>query len=169
MGQNHSSTFSGRRKSLRRSLRSPFPRRSHTNHSLSATFNYLDPDVKGDQLNVNTATAEELMTLPGVTRTIAQNIVDYRQAIGRYNKVEDLALVTGVGAEKLSIIRPEICVHRRKTNSMIGNVDLGMRRTTAWWQYAIVTDTPDASYKYNIHGATKGAVCSVVRRVEIDC
>uniref|UniRef100_A0A1B6JDK5 Endonuclease/exonuclease/phosphatase family domain-containing protein 1 n=1 Tax=Homalodisca liturata TaxID=320908 RepID=A0A1B6JDK5_9HEMI len=117
MGQNHSSTFSGRRKSLRRSLRSPFPRRSHTNHSLSATFNYLDPDVKGDQLNVNTATAEELMTLPGVTRTIAQNIVDYRQAIGRYNKVEDLALVTGVGAEKLSIIRPEICVHRRKTNS----------------------------------------------------
>lgn len=56
------------------------------------------------------------MTLPGVTRTIAQNIVEYRQAIGRFNKVEDLALVSGVGAEKLSAIRPEICVTRKKNS-----------------------------------------------------
>ncbi|XP_054284341.1 endonuclease/exonuclease/phosphatase family domain-containing protein 1-like isoform X3 [Macrosteles quadrilineatus] len=117
MGQNHSSSFPGRRKSIRRSLRSPFPRRSRTTQSLSATFNYVDSDVKGDQLNLNNATAEELMTLPGVTRAIAQNIVEYRQAIGRFNKVEDLALVSGVGAEKLGTIRPEICVHRRKSNS----------------------------------------------------
>jgi DNA uptake protein ComE-like DNA-binding protein len=34
-----------------------------------------------DQLNVNTASEEELMTLPGITRNIAQNIVEYRQAI----------------------------------------------------------------------------------------
>jgi competence ComEA-like helix-hairpin-helix protein len=54
------------------------------------------------------------MTLPGITRTIAQNIVEYRQAIGRFKKVEDLAVVSGVGAEKLDIIRPEICVSRRK-------------------------------------------------------
>lgn len=56
------------------------------------------------------------MTLPGVTRSVAQNIVEYRQAIGRFKKVEDLALVTGVGAEKLSTIRPEICVTRKKNN-----------------------------------------------------
>lgn len=55
------------------------------------------------------------MTLPGISRGIAQNIVEYRQAIGRFNKVEDLALVSGVGADRLHIIRPEICVHRRKT------------------------------------------------------
>lgn len=63
------------------------------------------------------ATAEELMTLPGVTRAIAQNIIEHRQVIGRYHKVEDLALVTGVGAEKLNIIRPEVCVHRRRNNN----------------------------------------------------
>jgi transcriptional accessory protein Tex/SPT6 len=40
-----------------------------------------------DQLNVNTASEEELMTLPGITRTIAQNIVEYRQAIGTFKKV----------------------------------------------------------------------------------
>jgi competence ComEA-like helix-hairpin-helix protein len=67
-----------------------------------------------DQLNVNAASEEELMTLPGITRNIAQNIVEYRQAIGRFKKVEDLALVSGIGADKLDIIRPEICVSRRK-------------------------------------------------------
>jgi competence ComEA-like helix-hairpin-helix protein len=67
-----------------------------------------------DQLNVNTASEEELMTLPGITRNIAQNIVEYRQAIGRFKKVEDLALVSGIGADKLDLIRPEICVSRRK-------------------------------------------------------
>jgi len=55
-----------------------------------------------------------LMTLPGITRTIAQNIIEYRQAIGRFKKVEYLAVVSGIGAKKLDIIKPEICVSRRK-------------------------------------------------------
>ena len=54
------------------------------------------------------------MTLPGVTRAIAQSIVEYRRVIGRFNKVEDLALVPGIGANKLDLIRPEICVTRKK-------------------------------------------------------
>nr|CAD7445663.1 unnamed protein product [Timema bartmani] len=70
-----------------------------------------------DQLNVNSASEEELMTLSGITRAIAQNIVEYRQAIGRFKKVEDLALVSGIGAEKLDLIRPEICVGRRRNAS----------------------------------------------------
>lgn len=67
-----------------------------------------------NQLNVNTATEEGLMTLPGITRNIARNIVEYRQAIGRFRKVEDVALVSGIGADKLDCIRPEICVSRRR-------------------------------------------------------
>lgn len=54
------------------------------------------------------------MTLPGITRGIARNIIDYRNVIGRFNKVEDLALVSGIGADKLDEIRPEICVSRRR-------------------------------------------------------
>ncbi|KAL1123887.1 hypothetical protein AAG570_001657 [Ranatra chinensis] len=57
------------------------------------------------------------MTLPGVTRAVARNIVEYRQAIGRFNKVEDLALVSGIGADRLDEIRPEICVNKRKNQS----------------------------------------------------
>ncbi|PSN31026.1 Endonuclease/exonuclease/phosphatase family domain-containing protein 1 [Blattella germanica] len=121
MGQNSSVSAGarrGRRKSFRDSWRTPFPRRSHTHQgTLSAAFNFNDIDMKVDQLNINTASEEELMTLPGITRSIAQNVVEYRKAIGRYKKVEDLALVSGIGAEKLDLIRPEICVSRRKNVS----------------------------------------------------
>lgn len=65
-----------------------------------------------NQLNINVATEEELMTLPGVSRGVAKNIIEYRNVIGRFNKVEDLALVSGIGADKLDEIRPEICVSR---------------------------------------------------------
>lgn len=50
------------------------------------------------------------MTLPGINRTIARNIVNHRQAIGQFHRVEDLALVSGVGAHKLELVRPEVCV-----------------------------------------------------------
>uniref|UniRef100_A0A0A9WGQ5 Endonuclease/exonuclease/phosphatase family domain-containing protein 1 n=2 Tax=Lygus hesperus TaxID=30085 RepID=A0A0A9WGQ5_LYGHE len=112
MGQSASAPPSRKRTLRRRSFRSPF-RRTHT---LSATFNFLETQLKINQLNVNTATEEELMTLPGITRALARNIVEYRSLIGRFNKVEDLALVTGIGAERLDEIRPEICVTRRKVH-----------------------------------------------------
>lgn len=53
MGQNNSLPVSGRRKSIRCSLRSPFPRRSRTYQgALSATFNYVDADLRvRDKLN----------------------------------------------------------------------------------------------------------------------
>lgn len=50
------------------------------------------------------------MTLPGINRTIADSIVEYRHVIGGFKKIEDIALVSGVGAVKLEQIRPEICL-----------------------------------------------------------
>lgn len=62
------------------------------------------------------------MTLQGITRQIAQSIVDYRTAIGgRFQRVDDLALVSGIGAEKLEKIRPEICV-KKKLGSINGSI-----------------------------------------------
>ena len=71
-------------------------------------------EIPMDQLNVNTATEEELMTLPGIDRQTAHNVIEYRQQIGYFRKIEDLALVTGVGATKLNQMRFEICVGRKK-------------------------------------------------------
>ncbi|XP_013924041.1 PREDICTED: endonuclease/exonuclease/phosphatase family domain-containing protein 1 [Thamnophis sirtalis] len=76
----------------------------------SAACNFSNILVNQERLNINTATEEELMTLPGVTRLVAQNIVEYREYIGGFKKVEDLALVSGIGAAKLEQVKFEICV-----------------------------------------------------------
>ncbi|XP_055013081.1 endonuclease/exonuclease/phosphatase family domain-containing protein 1 [Boleophthalmus pectinirostris] len=83
----------------------------------SAACNFSNIMVNQERLNINTATEEELMTLPGVNRIVAQNIVEYRDCIGGFKKVEDLALVSGVGATKLEAIKLEICVSSRTSSS----------------------------------------------------
>lgn len=114
MGQNSSLPRPG----YKMSLRSPLLRRSKSHRrNLSHTFTIIDNDDKIELLNVNVATEEELMTLPGINRVTARSIVDHRKAIGRFKKVEDLALVRGIGADKLEQIRPEICVSRKLNSS----------------------------------------------------
>ncbi|CAG9854229.1 unnamed protein product [Phyllotreta striolata] len=111
MGQN-SSLPKGRRKSLR-----SFTKKSSKSNTLSHTFTINESDDKIDRLNINIASEEELMTLDGVNREIARSIVEHRKAIGRFRKVEDLAVVRGIGADKLQKLRPEICVSSRRSQS----------------------------------------------------
>lgn len=87
--------------------------------NLSATFNLtlVEDDPMQNQININFATEEELMTLPGINRKTSQNIIEYRRQIGGFKKVEDLALVSGVGATKLTVIRNEICVAKKSANA----------------------------------------------------
>ncbi|XP_069757144.1 endonuclease/exonuclease/phosphatase family domain-containing protein 1-like isoform X2 [Narcine bancroftii] len=69
------------------------------------------PDIQaGNLVNINTAAEEELMTLPGINRVLAHNMVLHRNKIGGFRKIEDVALVTGVGATKLQQMKSEICV-----------------------------------------------------------
>lgn len=53
------------------------------------------------------------MTLPGVDRRIAQGIIEHRTAVGgKFQRVDDLALVSGIGAVKLEQMRREICIKK---------------------------------------------------------
>lgn len=85
--------------------------------SLSAAFNMSFNKFDVVRLDINAATEEELMTLTGINRNIAKEIIEHRNAIGTFKKVEDLALVSGVGAAKMQVIKPEICIGKKVPSS----------------------------------------------------
>lgn len=53
--------------------------------------------VTGGKVNLNTASAVELETLPRIGPAMSQRIIDYREANGRFSSIDDLRNVTGIG------------------------------------------------------------------------
>ncbi len=52
---------------------------------------------QSNQVNINTATVEELKTLPGIGDVIAQNIIDYREKNGLFTQLDQLKEVNRIG------------------------------------------------------------------------
>lgn len=55
-------------------------------------------------VNINTATAEQLQTLPGIGEVISLRIIDYREENGPFESVGELINVEGIGEKKLEDI-----------------------------------------------------------------
>jgi competence protein ComEA len=64
----------------------------------------------GGLINLNTATAAELETLPGIGPTLAQTIVDYRSEHGPFTSVEAIMDVPGIGEGKYSAIKDLVTI-----------------------------------------------------------
>lgn len=64
----------------------------------------------GATVNLNTATSAQLDTLPGVGPVTAQHILDWRERHGRFNRVEELAEVDGIGPKTLERLAPHVGV-----------------------------------------------------------
>ena len=56
-------------------------------------------------ISLSSATAEQLDTLDGIGPTLAQRIVQYRQAHGGFSSVDQLRNVTGIGDKRLAALR----------------------------------------------------------------
>ena len=70
----------------------------------------IEKQPKPSLLNINTATVEELQTLPSIGPQMAKRIVQYRQENGDFKTVEDLIEVKGIGEKTLEKIKPYIGV-----------------------------------------------------------
>ena len=61
-------------------------------------------------LNLNIATPEELMKLPGIGEVMAKKIVDYRERQGRIRRPGEIIIIDGFSERKYRAIAEMICV-----------------------------------------------------------
>ena len=59
-------------------------------------------------MNLNTATTNDLQTLPGIGKSTAARILEYRQKNGGFRKIEDLMNVKGIGEKSFLKLKPLI-------------------------------------------------------------
>ena len=75
------------------------------------TVEALAPPAQNEEkVNINTADAERLDTLPGIGPVLAQRIVDYRETNGPFAAPEELLGVEGIGQATLDGLRSRITV-----------------------------------------------------------
>ena len=61
-------------------------------------------------INLNTATIDQLETLPGIGRKTAERILEQRQKSGGFKKIEELMNVKGIGEKSFLKIKPMVFV-----------------------------------------------------------
>jgi competence protein ComEA len=64
-------------------------------------------------INLNTATVDQLETLPGIGRKTAERIIEYRTKAGGFKRIEDLMNVKGIGEKSFLKLKPLVAVPPR--------------------------------------------------------
>ena len=67
-------------------------------------------DNKNNLININDATIQELDTLPGVGEATANKIVNYREEKGKFNSIEEIKNVNGIGDKKYEELKNIISI-----------------------------------------------------------
>ncbi|HEU5091471.1 MAG TPA: helix-hairpin-helix domain-containing protein [Nitrospira sp.] len=62
------------------------------------------------RLDLNRASAGELESLPGIGTVMAQRVIAFRESVGRFQKIEDLRGVKGIGAKKFERLKSFVMV-----------------------------------------------------------
>jgi comEA protein len=66
--------------------------------------------LKGKTINLNSATKEQLMMLPGIGESTAEKILLYRKEHSGFKKPEDIQKIKGIGKKKFEKLKPYITV-----------------------------------------------------------
>lgn len=64
----------------------------------------------GEKININQASRQELMLLPGIGEKYAQAIIDYRQSQGKFDSIEEIKKVQGIGEKTFEEIKDRLAI-----------------------------------------------------------
>ena len=73
-------------------------------------------------INLNTATLDQLETLPGIGRKTAERILEQRQKSGGFKKIEELMTIKGIGEKSFLKIKPMVFVAPKSDKAGGGGV-----------------------------------------------
>jgi comEA protein len=66
--------------------------------------------VSTEKVNLNTASLEQLQTLPGVGPAMAKKIVEHRAKIGKFTKIDEILNVKGIGEKRFQKMKDRLVV-----------------------------------------------------------
>lgn len=64
----------------------------------------------GMRVDINRATEQDLVSIEGIGESIAKRIIEYRSLHGRFERIEDLKRIKGIGKNNLSKISRFVCI-----------------------------------------------------------
>jgi len=67
------------------------------------------------KVNINTASISELQSLPQIGEVVAQRIIDYREKHGKFEKIEEIMKIKGIGEKTFLKLKDLITVGNEST------------------------------------------------------
>ena len=67
-------------------------------------------DTGEGKVNINTADAAALQTIPGIGPSKADRIIEYRESEGKFNEIDDIKNISGIGNKTFESIKEYITV-----------------------------------------------------------
>lgn len=83
---------------------------SESGNNVIEEGNTSEEGGKNKKVNINQATKSELETLPGIGEAMANRIIEYREQNGKFQKIDDLKNVKGIGEAKFNKIKELITI-----------------------------------------------------------
>jgi competence protein ComEA len=92
--------------------RSRSPISSPANQIATREANDQQPAATSNQraININTAAANELETLPGIGKGLAERIIEHRERFGPFRRPEHLIIVRGISDRRFRALRALVTV-----------------------------------------------------------